>query len=388
MLWISVVSISYGLLMLLDPLMYTFISYKLGVSSIYLGICSALWSILYIFTSMFLSFLADEGRSRLLMVIALTSITFSWLTLSSLNMFTAFVSYMLHAISMASANLALNTVIFENIDSYYWSRALIFTRFVGNTVRGVLFIALAMINVIEVSIVLQISIVTLLISTLLIPSYTLVSERSIYRLYKLTREIGSYIKASTSLLLIDNPSIARDVFQGIWSRGGTGLSAKKVSTLVMMVTCVGDYVTSLLPILIRDRVNIQILWIAYGITSLFSIASLYMLREAEGGSRGQALLLILIRSAILILGINVVHDIATLTAYLIVNSLLFSIIDLTLYNIYISSTAGYGSSLYYTLRELGSVIGSVLGGFLLTMGMNIYIGTAITLSIITALLTL
>lgn len=386
-LWIIAISVGYGLLVLLDPLMYSFIVYELNVSSIYLGICNAMWSVIYIITTMFLGFLADEGKSRTLMIIALISITLSWFTMCSLNPVTAFISYILHSVSMASTNLALNSIILESIDSHYWGRVFLFTRVVSNAVRGFSFIVLALMDILSPALAQQTAITTLLISIIFSPSHSLISERSIYKLYKLSRSMGSYIKASTSLLYIDKPSVARTLFEKVWSRDRTnGLSAGRVATLIMFVTCIGDYVLAFLPIIIKNRVGLQTLWVAYGITSIFSIIMLYILRSVESGSRGATLMLILIRSALLMLGINIVNNITSLTLYLIVNSALFSIIDVMLHNIFISSTAGYGVSLYYTLRELGSIVGSILGGFLLAIGMGIYIEVAIVLTIATVFL--
>jgi hypothetical protein len=290
---------------------------------------------------------------------------------------------------MASANLALNTAVFDNIDNYYWGKAILFTRVVGNVVRGSMFIALALTNFFNISVVLQITILLLLMSAITIPSISLISERSIYRLYKVARDIGSYVKASTSLLYIDNPSIAQDVFQKIWSRpANTGLNARRIAVIAMFVTCVGDYVLSFLPFIIKNKVNLQTLWIAYGVTALFSIAVLYMLREVEFSSKPIAIALILLRSAILILGLNMVNDVVPLTLYLVANSTLFSLIDLVLYNLFVSSSAGYSTSLYYTLRELGSIVGSIIGGYLLTIDLKIYMGAALAISAIQLILAL
>ncbi|MCC6017000.1 MAG: hypothetical protein LM582_08165 [Desulfurococcaceae archaeon] len=388
-LWIIVLSISYGFLMLLDPLIYTYVAYQLNVSSVYLGLCSAMWSIVYIVASMFLGFLADEGKSRTLTILSLVSISLSLVTMSTFNSVTAFISYMLHAFSMASANLALNTAVFDNIDNYYWGKAILFTRVVGNVVRGSMFIALALTNFFNISVVLQITILLLLMSAISIPSISLISERSIYRLYKVARDIGSYVKASTSLLYIDNPSIAQDVFQKIWSRpANTGLNARRIAVIAMFVTCVGDYVLSFLPFIIKNKVNLQTLWIAYGVTALFSIAALYMLREVEFSSKPIAIALILLRSAILILGLNMVNDVVPLTLYLVANSTLFLLIDLVLYNLFVSSSAGYSTSLYYTLRELGSIVGSIIGGYLLSIDLKIYTGAALAISAIQLILAL
>lgn len=382
-LWLVATSVAYGLLMLLDPLIYTFIAYNLNISSVHLGICNALWSIFYITSMLFLGSLADEGKARLLMVIALASMTFSWLSMSNLNMVTAFTSYSLHAISIAATNLALNTVVFENVESQNWSRTLLFMRTIGYIVRGISFVALALMNVLGVSLIQQIAVFALLVSTIVVPSFSLISERSVYRLYKLVRELSLYVKASTSILYIDRPSVAQEVFDRVWyGYSNSKISENKILAAITVITCVNDYVLALLPLMIKNIINLKILWIAYGITSIISIIAVFMLKDVESCNKGLALSLILIRSVILLTGIYIIKDIYTLTIYLILTSALYLAIDITLYNMYMSSTSGYRSSLYHTLRELGSIIGSIAGGIMLAIGANAYMVLAITLTAI------
>ncbi|MEM1525980.1 MAG: hypothetical protein QW775_01830 [Ignisphaera sp.] len=380
-LWLVATSVSYGLLMLLDPLVYTFIAYNLNVSSVHLGICNALWSIFYITSMLFLGSLADEGKARLLMVIASASMIFSWLSMLNLNTITAFISYSLHAISIAATNLALNTVVFENVDSQNWGRTLLFMRTIGYIVRGSSFIILASMNMLGVSLIQQVTILVLLVSTVLVPSFSLISERSVYRLYKLVRELSFYVKASTSILYIDKPSVAQGVFDKVWyGYSNSRISENKILASITIITCVNDYVLALLPLMIKNIINLKMLWIAYGVTSIVSIIAVLMLKDVESSSKGLALSLILVRSIILLTGINIIKDIYTLTLYLILTSTLYLVIDVTLYNMYTSSTGGYRSSLYHTLRELGSIIGSIVGGIMLAIGMNTYMGLAIMLT--------
>ncbi|MEM4848503.1 MAG: hypothetical protein QXM55_02600 [Ignisphaera sp.] len=381
-LWLAITSVAYGLLMLLDPLIYTFIAYNLSISSIYLGICSALWSIFYISSMLFLGYLADEGRTRMLMVISLTFITLSWLSMTNLNLITAFISYSLHAISIAAANLALNTMVFENVDSQNWGKVLLLMRAIGYMVRGISFIFLASMNILGVSLIQQVAILTLLISTIVVPSFSLISERSIYRLYKLVRELSLYIKASTSILYIDRPNIAQEVFSKIWyGHSNSKIGETRILAAITIITYVNDYILALLPLMIKNTINLKILWTAYGITSIASIAVVFMLKNIESYSKGLVLFLVLARSIVLLAGINIIKDVYTLTLYLISTSALYLAIDVMLYNMYVSSTSGYRSSLYHTLRELGSIVGSIVGGIVLTMGTNMYIGLAIVLTI-------
>ncbi|MEM3980824.1 MAG: hypothetical protein QXF79_06180, partial [Ignisphaera sp.] len=135
------------------------------------------------------------------------------------------------------------------------------------------------------------------------------------------------------------------------------------------------------PLMIKNTINLKILWTAYGITSIASIAVVFMLKNIESYSKGLVLFLVLARSIVLLAGINIIKDVYTLTLYLISTSALYLAIDVMLYNMYVSSTSGYRSSLYHTLRELGSIVGSIVGGIVLTMGTNMYIGLAIVLTI-------
>ncbi len=330
---------------------------------------------------LFLGSLADEGKARLLMVIASASMIFSWLSMLNLNTITAFISYSLHAISIAATNLALNTVVFENVDSQNWGRTLLFMRTIGYIVRGSSFIILASMNMLGVSLIQQVTILVLLVSTVLVPSFSLISERSVYRLYKLVRELSFYVKASTSILYIDKPSVAQGVFDKVWyGYSNSRISENKILASITIITCVNDYVLALLPLMIKNIINLKMLWIAYGVTSIVSIIAVLMLKDVESSSKGLALSLILVRSIILLTGINIIKDIYTLTLYLILTSTLYLVIDVTLYNMYTSSTGGYRSSLYHTLRELGSIIGSIVGGIMLAIGMNTYMGLAIMLT--------
>lgn len=329
---------------------------------------------------MCLGFLADRSRVRTLMAISFIASVFSWLSIARLNIITALLSYVLHAISIASLNLSLNILIFENIDSELWSRIMLFSRSLGHIVRGSIMILLALANYVDIALVQQVTIILIMISIISIPSTTIISERGIYRLYGLVKNLGSYLKASTSILYIDRPAVAENMFEKIWytqPKIGVG----RVAVAVMFVTSVGEYVLAFIPLIVKSVINIQSLWIAYGITSLTMLIVMLVLKNLEGFSKRLLLTLIIFRSLTLLLGINIVRDVTTLTLYLLLPSLLYLAIDTLLYNLFISLTGGYRTSLYYTLRELGSVIGSALGGLILSMGMNMYTTVAVVLTL-------
>lgn len=379
-LWLVLTSTAYGLLMLLDPVIYTYITYRLEVDSVYLGVCSALWSVFYILSNMCLGVLADRGKVRTLIAISFMASALSWLCMTDLNTVTSAVSYVLHSVSIASLNLSLNVMIFENIDSDLWGKAVLFSRSLGHTVRGFAMILLALANYIDVALVQQATIILIAVSAIFVPSTTIISERSIYRLYGLIKSLGSYLKASTSILYMDKPAVAGNVFERIWytrTRMGVG----RVAIATMFVTSVGEYVLAFVPLAMKNVLDIRSLWIAYGITSIMVLVVMLLLKNVEDFSKRLLLVLIIFRSLVLILGMNMLRDIAMLTLYLLLSSSLYLAIDTHLYNLFISITGGYRSSLYYTLRELGTITGSVLGGFMLIMGVNAYSAVAIALTL-------
>lgn len=367
--------------MSLDPLIYTYAAYKLNATSIYLGICSALWSVFYILASISLGVLGDRGKARFLILISLIATIFSLLFLTNFSTFTAAIAYILHAISIAAINLSINILVFETIDSSEWGKTIFLTRVLGYIARGIIMMLAITIRSITITTIQQMVIIFLLISIVLMPSPPVLSERGIYKMYSLLRDLGSYLKASSSLLYIDRPATVQTIFESIWNRYNYA-SIGKVVTIVMLVTAIGDYVSAFLPLTTKNIIDLSNMWLAYCITSIASPIIMMILRNIESANKGLALLLILLRSFILTAGIMVIRDIITLTVYILTTSALYFAIDSILYNLFISLSGGYRSSTYYSLRELGSIVGSILGGFILYMGMGIYTLIALVMTII------
>ncbi|MEM0153272.1 MAG: hypothetical protein QXP12_04065, partial [Ignisphaera sp.] len=93
MIWLIVVSLVYGILVSLDPILFVFIGYTLNVSGIYLGMLGAIWSIVYITASKLLNRVADEGNNRLLILLSLLCLPLSYIGIVLVNNLTAILSY-------------------------------------------------------------------------------------------------------------------------------------------------------------------------------------------------------------------------------------------------------------------------------------------------------
>jgi len=378
-LWLLPASATYGLLILLDLLIYTYIASRLEATSLYLGLCNAIWSITYILSTYGLGKLADSGRPRILMALSAIGLAVSLACISNLDLVRGLAAYTFHAISLVTANLSINTIVFENIDSENWRRALLVVRTFAFGTRGVLLIALATMQLTNIAPMLMVALVLAIASSVSVPSTAVLTERELYRLYGIAKNVNTYLKASTSLLYMDRPDVMRTLFSRLWE-SRPKIETSRVLIASMLVVATGEYVLAFLPLMVKNFVSLQTLWIAYGISSLSSVAVMLLLHNMESERKNLAQLMIALRTFTLLGGFVYARDATTLAGYLFITSAMFFVIDTTLYNLFISSTGGYRISLYHVFRELGSVVGSLLGGVLLPMGTNVYVGTALIMT--------
>lgn len=371
--------------MLLDPIIYTYIAYILNVSSVYLGICGGLWSLFYILASIALGSLGDKGNSRLLIAISLVYTILSRICFINFNMITVLIAYIFHAISIVAMNLAINTIILDTVDNIYWNRVIHLTKIISHSTRGALMILLPVLGLIDIFMVQQITIIMILISLMVIPSTIVISERSIYRMYGLLRDLGSYLKASTSILYIDNTDVAQSIFERVW-QSYNYINIKRIYLVIILMTFISDYVFTVLPLIVKDNISLGSVWLAYGIASLSSLITMLIFGRIENNNKYMILILMLARSIILITGISYIKNVTILIIYITITSMLYLIIDSLLYNLFITKSSGYRSSIYYSLREVGSIIGAVVGGIVLSIGLNIYVLIAISVTILLMIL--
>jgi len=368
LIWLAIVSIIYGVIASLDPILFIFIGYTLDVSGVYLGLLSAFWSIAYIVTSRIFNGFADEGNNKLLLLFALISLSISYIFLRSINHITAMLLYVMHAVALALMNLAISVTMLENSDSDSWSRASVIQRSLSSVSRGFILLLLAMWREISMGYLFGLSILLNIFSILILPSISWSFERRFYRLNRNINEIGMYIRASSSVLFLDKPSIAYHIYT-TWGKENK-VSIYRILIAITMATAIGDYIFAVLPIILKSYMSIYSLWIAYGIASIFSAFITIAVGMPSINRKIFAIAMAAARTCLLVFGLTFVNGSLTLATYIVLSSLLYMFIDITLYNMFIENSAGFSTANYFIFREIGSIIGSLIGG--VALGFGIY----------------
>ncbi len=371
-MWLVVVSIAYGVLVALDPILFIFIGYTQNVSGIYLGLLGAIWSIVYVVANKLLNRFADEGYNKLLMLISLTCLTISYIGFIAINHLTAILLYAMHAVSTASMNLAISVTMLENIDSGMWSTASVVQRSISSLSRGAALLLISLIGILTPSILFWLLFSLTTISIILLPPILLSFERRFYKLDRGIGGIGMYIKASSSILFLDKPDIARYIYIATWNSRAV-LPLYRILISIAIATALGDYIFTVLPLLLRNYISLYSMWMAYGIAALLSAIMIVVFRNLSISRRSFTLSIMVLRTSILILGLNAVKDLTTLAIYILLSSLLYMLIDITLYNMFIEGSAGFSTAHYFMSREIGSIIGSLIGGIIVGFGGNVFL---------------
>ncbi len=376
MVWLAIVSIIYGVIASLDPILFIFIGYTLDVSGVYLGLLSALWSIAYIAVSRIFNSFADKGNNKLLSLFALISLSISYICLRSINHVTAMLLYIMHAIALALMNLAISVTMLENSDSDSWSRASIIQRSLSSVSRGFILLLLAMRREISMGYLFGLSILLNIVSILILPSISWSFERKFYRLNRNINEIGMYIRASSSVLFLDKPSIAYYIYTTSWGKENRA-SIYRVLIAIMMATAIGDYIFAVLPIILKSYMSIYSLWIAYGIASIFSAFIIIAVGTPSINRKIFAIAMSIARTCLLVFGLTFIRETLTLAIYIAMASLLYMFIDITLYNMFVENSAGFSTANYFISREIGSIMGSLISGLMLGFGIYPFLLTAL-----------
>ncbi|MEM0371868.1 MAG: hypothetical protein QXI86_01240 [Ignisphaera sp.] len=371
--------------MSLDPILFVFIGYNLEVSGTYMGLLSAIWSIVYVLISKALNRVADEGYNKFLLLFSFGFAGISYLCFRSLNHVTALLSYTMHAASVASMNLAISVTMLENIDSDLWQTSSILQRCLSSLARGVVLIVMAFEGVLSIHNLFYVSLILAIISLILTPSISITFERRFYRLSRSLNELGMYIKASSSILFLDKPNIAQYIFTYSWNKWST-IPSYKILISTAMTTALGEYVFTVLPIILRRYMVLNNMWMAYGIAAIFSAITIAILKDLSTNRRGFAMLLIAIRTCVLVLGLSIIKDLVSLTIYIVLSSLLYMLIDITLYNMFIEVSAGFSTANYFISREMGSILGSLIGGIMIAFGDTSFLAIATVIGSLAALI--
>jgi len=364
--WLILTVLVVGLLQFLDTGLYTYIAYNLRVDGLYLGVVSAIWSVVYVLSNSYFSRLADRGRNKVLLLIASVVLILIYVLFSNISLLNGLLLYSLHAIAVATVNLSLSVTILEMYDYTSWNNINTFSRVASNLVRGSVFLLIAL-YFLNLQLILILTTVLTYLSLMLLPGVGLNIERTLFKINRNLSYVGRYLKASTALLYIHKPKDALEYFEKVWS-GSNDLKPWRVLTSAVLYTMFGDMVLVVLPLLLKGYVELNSLWLSWGmaflLTSLIVLPIISKLTSGSmyGGSRLTGLLIFLRGLTLALILLTHVNDWLTLTLYLLLVVVFSSIADSLMYNKFVEVSAGYGVSRYYIAREVGSVTGSLAGG--------------------------
>jgi len=358
--WFALLSVLVGLVSMLDPLIFNYAAFILNAGSLYLGVISAIWSIVYIATSMLLNSLADRGHNKTLLAFSTLSLVGSFIFIRIPNHISVAVSYVLHGASAAMLNLAVSVTLLERFESSSWSSVVRAQRIVSLLARAFGLIAVAQLGraqiLSEVFLsVIALSAVVMLLTPIIVPPH----ERLLLRLEKSLSRVGVYTTHSSILLL--NGGSALSAFSSFWS-GRETISTTRILVSVFVLRALDDYILTVLPVIAKRFVNVSGMWIATGAAAIVTAALSAITSSIASSSRVTAIILALTRAAAVFLGLGYVHDLPTLIMYRVALSTFNTLIDLLLYNMFVNASYGYGSGAYFSAGEMGSIFGSVLAG--------------------------
>ncbi|MEM2826904.1 MAG: hypothetical protein QXL30_06565, partial [Sulfolobales archaeon] len=123
-----------------------------------------------------------------------------------------------------------------------------------------------------------------------------------------------------------------------------------------------DALFIIVPRLISNYIGREQTLLVYGISSLASALALVAISRVSKG-RLTTLLSGLARALVIPL-VTFIAGVEQAVAYLLTTAILFNVFNTSSYNAYITSASGRRTFLYGVAVELGSAVGSIVGGFL------------------------
>ncbi|MEM0454168.1 MAG: hypothetical protein QXO98_05895 [Sulfolobales archaeon] len=388
-MWLILTIVLLGVLQFLDAGLYTYITYNLDVNGFYLGLLSAIWSLVYIISNHLLSKLADSGRNKLLLLISSASLLLTYICFRSIDELSGVVAYSLHALAVANLNLSLSITILEIYDYFNWNSINSLTRVLTSLARGSAFLIVAL-RITDISMVLLTTILLSLLSLALTPRIGLNIERKLFKISKDISGIGKYVKASSALLYLHKPREALEYFEKVWSDSNV-LKPWRMLISASLYTMFGDVILVILPLYLKGSVGLSDLWFSWGVALLFTsfIIVPIVARLMSGGEGVNTKLIgitILVRGFILVSLFSLVNYTPNLIIYLLLVVSISSIADTLMYNKFVEISSGYGVSSYFILREVGSIVGSLVGGLIYTFIPGSITVVTIGLAILSAIL--
>lgn len=384
--WLRIGVVYNGVLSFMDIALFSYYAFVFKGSALELGVISAAWSIVYILANLTLGGLADRGSNKTLAFISMASSILMMIAFSMHTKLWVSIAYMLHALATTSISLALSVSVLELIDSYSWNTANAMLRIGTYASRGLLLIAFSYtLGTKGLSPYMYLSVAMGILTFISLPSIGLAIER---KLYRFTRAIDELVHKASSWALFSVSSMNPSAIQLIEKTGHesrNGLSPGRILLAILLVVALGDYVFVVFTSLLATKLAYTSYLIFMGAVAFIIGPLMYLIGKLWLGSRVPVALLVMFRGLFFILFLERVDTPLEGAVFMLVSSTLYAIIELLLYSMYIQETTGYRTNMFFVSRETGSIIGSLLGGYLWRNAQGLYIPLAVIILVATLL---
>lgn len=370
--WLAVHAVYVGLLSFLDVALFSYLAFGVAYTASELGLANAAWSAVFVLSNAILSPLADRGVNRGLLALSFLSLTGSLALFVEGGKVLTAVAYCLHALATASANLAASASVVELLDSEQWSRAFVTQRLALYGVRGVSLVVLAMVGPSKGLVAsLAVAVAIGAAGVLLTPPVGLPLQR---KLHLMIRSIEGMIAKANGWLLSGSFMNPLALPNPRWSLKGYQEVFRPLGILasVFFVVALGDYVLVCFVKRLTGVVPYDSFLLMMGAASMLIGPTLPLAYRLSSAGPASAALLAALRGALFLSLATRVNTLALGTLFMALSLTLFLLVDTVLYSMYVEATSGYRFGGYFVARELGSMVGGILGGLSWDRWRNLY----------------
>jgi len=361
--WLAASSIYLAFLSLTDTWLFLYLALFLKADPLTLGLASSLWSIVFVASNIFFGRFVEEGLNKTAALASSALLCLAILTtVNSRGVVEVAVGYsLLHSISASLGRSAVNVTLLEYVNYEAWSKYNYFFNYVTLSVRGLLLV-LVYLELLSPTSLLLLTLSVSAVYAITLPPVVLSVERSLFRLAKQLDRVHTYMKF-TSILpdVVDTGLTASRALELRWSVEKEVASYKPLLGAFILVTS-SDALFIIVPRLISNYIGREQTLLVYGISSLASALALVAISRVSKG-RLTTLLSGLARALVIPL-VTFIAGVEQAVAYLLTTAILFNVFNTSSYNAYITSASGRRTFLYGVAVELGSAVGSIVGGFL------------------------
>ncbi|MEM0352305.1 MAG: hypothetical protein QW459_04935 [Sulfolobales archaeon] len=362
-MWLATSSVYLAFLSLTDTWLFLYLAIYLGADPLTLGLASSLWSIVFVASNILFGRFVEEGLNKVAAFISSILLCLSvFTTVNSRGVIGVAAGYaLLHAVSASLGRTAVNVTLLEYVNYEAWSRYNYFFNYVTLSVRGLLLI-LVYLGLITPTTLLLLTLAVSIVYALTLPSVVLPVERTLYRLAKQLDKVYAYMKF-TSILpeIVDTGLTASGALELRWNIEKEVASYRPLLGAFILVAS-SDALFIIVPRLLSNYIGRGQTLLVYGISSLASALALVAISRV---SKGRLTILISgLARALLIPLVTCITGVEQAVIYLLATAILFNVFNTSSYNVYITSTSGQRTFLYGVAVELGSAVGSIVGGIL------------------------